>query len=523
MKLGVDFGTTRVVVAAVDRGNYPLLSFETPDGTADWFPALAAIRSTGSGFEYRFGWDAWRARPEPGWILLRSLKRYLHDAGPETTLPFDGSILLTDLLTGMTEALREAILQRIRSRAFGSRVSEDEPLEVMLGVPANANSNQRFLTIDAFRKAGFIVLGMVNEPSAASIEFIHSHKGKGKILVYDLGGGTFDASVVEASEGHHAVIACEGISQLGGDDFDFNLAELALGKGELYGLQMDQLFRLLEECRLQKEALHPNSRKIALDLDHVREGMGQVTVPVADFYGTCQPIVDQTIALTERLAAGQEISALYVTGGASELPLIARSLKEHFGRKVLRSEYMRSATAIGLAIHAADVSKHAVREMFHRHFGVWRESDSGHQVTFDCIFPRGTGLPGSGEPPLKAERTYRPVHNIGHLRYLEATALSPDGQPTGDITVWDEILFPFDPALRDLVVNSTSVERVRQAPDQDIEEVYECDSAGVVRVTIHNRTAGYSRDYPLAHWNRQTKAARNLPDRKRVVVLGRRA
>ncbi len=255
MKLGVDFGTTRIVVAAADRGNFPLLPFETADGAADWFPSLAAIRATGNGFEYRFGWDAWQTQTDAGWIVLRSLKRYLHDAGPETTLPFGGSIRVADLLQRMTKALRDAILKRIRSRAFGppsasTKISHDEPLEVMLGVPANANSNQRFLTIDAFRKAGFTVLGMLNEPSAAAIEFTHRHKAKGKILVYDLGGGTFDASVVEASDGRHAVVACKGISQLGGDDFDFNLAELALGKGELFGLQMDQLFRLLEECRL---------------------------------------------------------------------------------------------------------------------------------------------------------------------------------------------------------------------------------------------------------------------------------
>ncbi len=255
-------------------------------------------------------------------------------------------------------------------------------------------------------------------------------------------------------------------------------------------------------------------------MDTVREGMGQATVAVADFYRACQPMVDQTIALTERLAEGQEISALYVTGGASGLPCIARALKEHFGRKVLRSEYMRSATAIGLAIHAADSSKQTFREMFHRNFGVWREGDAGQQVIFDCIFPRGTKLPGPGEPPLKAQRRYQPVHNIGHLRYLEATALDPDGQPAGDITLWDEVLFPFDPALKDLPVSSAAVELAFQAPDQSIEEIYECDASGVVRVIIYNRTAGYFRDYPLARWNGGAKLA--VAGKKKVIVLGKR-
>ncbi len=71
----------------------------------------------------------------------------------------------------------------------------------MLGVPANANSNQRFLTVEAFRCAGFSVLGVLNEPSAASIEFGHRQRVAGRILVYDLGGGTFDVSLVELGMG----------------------------------------------------------------------------------------------------------------------------------------------------------------------------------------------------------------------------------------------------------------------------------------------------------------------------------
>ena len=82
MKLGVDFGTTRIVVAAVDRGNYPLVSFETAEAMFEWFPPLVAMR----GMERRFGWDAWHAQEDPSWTIIRSLKRYLEDAGPETLL-----------------------------------------------------------------------------------------------------------------------------------------------------------------------------------------------------------------------------------------------------------------------------------------------------------------------------------------------------------------------------------------------------------------------------------------------------
>ena len=74
MRLGIDFGTTRVVVAAADRGNYPVVQFEAPDGSVrDWFPPLVAAR----GGERRYGWDDWLLQAEPGWTIVRSLKRIL--------------------------------------------------------------------------------------------------------------------------------------------------------------------------------------------------------------------------------------------------------------------------------------------------------------------------------------------------------------------------------------------------------------------------------------------------------------
>src|ERR1700722_15118228 len=438
MKLGIDFGTTRIVVAVVDRGNYPLVPFETADGVFEWFPPLVAI----NGDQRKFGWEAYAMQAEPGWTIVRSLKRYLEDAGPHSRIDLDGVVVpLADLMSGLVGALRHALLER-----FG----ESEPLEVMLGVPANANSNQRFLTVDAFRRAGFSVLGLLNEPSAASIEFGHRQKTQGRILVYDLGGGTFDVSLVERDAGTHTVLASEGISTLGGDDFDLVLAELAVGSVGFGSLTLAELFRLDEECRRQKEALHPNSRKIVIDLDAVREGMGQVTIAVPEFYERCRPLLEPSLKATRRLAAEGPLEALYVTGGGSELPLVARVLREEFGRKVKRSEYTRSATAIGLAIQADTTSGYKLREMFTRNFGVWREGYAGQLMVFDSIFPRGTRLPGAGEPPLSVRRRYRPVHNVGDFRYLEASTVGDDGQPSGDITVWDEILFPFDPALADV-------------------------------------------------------------------------
>ena len=497
MKLGIDFGTTRIVVAADDRGNYPLAPFESQDSTYEWFPPLVALR----GNQRKYGWEAWHAQGEAGWTVIRSLKRYLEDAGPETLLDVGGqTVPLAQLLDGLLHELRTQLQEH-----YGAK----EPLEVVLGVPANANSNQRFLTVDAFRRAGFPVLGLLNEPSAASIEFGHRQRFAGRLLVYDLGGGTFDASLVELDERTHTVLATEGISTLGGDDFDRVMAEMALGADGLAALDPAASFRLEEECRRQKEALHPNSRRIVVDLDLIEEGRGQVTLPVADYYDRCRPLIDETIAASLRLANNTEIDGLYVTGGGSELPLIARMLREEFGRKVKRSEYTRSATAIGLAIQAAESSGYTLREVFNRNFGVWRESDSGQRMIFDPIFPRGTRLPASDEPPLTVARRYQPVHNIGYFRYLEAAHVDQNGKPFGDITVWDEIQFPFDPALAAMKsLTGVAVEKSPAAQDQEIEEMYSCDATGVVTVKIRNTVSRYEREYKLGRWSGQSPVVR---------------
>ncbi len=527
MKLGIDFGTNRIVVAAADRGNYPLVSFESPDGTnPDWFPSLIAI----CGDDRRYGWQAWEKQGDEAWTVIRSIKRLLEDAGPRTQLDLGNRrVPLNDLLRGLTAALNTQL------RQFSNlKLSPNEALEIVLGVPAHANSNQRFLTVEAFRSAGFEVLGILNEPSAASIEFGHRQRqgkpGRETILVYDLGGGTFDASLVALDENVHHVIASEGIPSIGGDDFDHILADLALDQA---GVSLDardeisaaEWFWLLDECRVKKETLNPNSRRISIDLEPIRSSWGNATVQVADFYELARPLVEETIASAEDLLAKYpgEFGALYVTGGGSELPLVARVLREKFGRRVQRSAYTRSATAIGLAIQADQPGTYQLSERLARFFGVWREADSGSRVVFDPLFSKGLNLPPPGSPSLAIRRTYSPVHNLGHFRFMECSHRADDGGPTGEVTMWDEIYFPFDPSLRESSdLKSLPVEHSPDASNQRIEELYECDAGGAISVTISSTTNGTSRTYRLGRWSStDAKTVKSTSRKKRSTTAGR--
>jgi molecular chaperone DnaK (HSP70) len=511
MRLGIDFGTTRIVVAWEDRGNYPVVSFECPDGASrDWAPPLIAVQNG----KRLYGWEAWLAQGAPGTTAVRSVKRILADCGPATLVTLgEQRVTVAQLLEEMFGALRRELLER-----SSLTVKPGEPLEAMLGVPANANSNQRFLTAEGFRSAGFEVLGLLNEPSAASIEYAH-RLGEGgsapeAILVYDLGGGTFDVSLVQREERTHHVAATESIPSLGGDDFDEVLAELAMeaaGLGEeRNGLTAAEEFVLMEECRERKEALHPNTRRMVVDLERVREGWGQATVGVAEYYERCRPLVEETLHATgdvvSREGPGESIS-LYVTGGASELPLVGRMLREEFGKRMRRSAYTRSATAIGLAIQAGAQAKYLLRERFTRWFGVWREGDEGRRMIFDPLFEKGTALPGPGEAPLRRVRSYTPVHNIGHFRYLECSQVGRQAEPTGELAHWDEIRFPFDPGLagrEDL--EEVPVGHCGAAQEQRIREEYMVDGSGTVSVRIVNESAGYERLYRLARWSGRVAA-----------------
>ena len=505
MLLGIDFGTTRTVVAVADRGNYPVISFHSEGGDAqEWYPSIIAAREG----ELAFGLDAAARQNDSEWTLLRSFKRRLARLGPESKIEVGGhSMTALDLLTRFLIQLRHDLSER-----SNLRIEPGENFEAMISVPANSNSNQRFITMEAFRRAGFFVRGMVNEPSAAGIEYAHHYSSRNPssrreyMVVYDLGGGTFDSSVISIAEQRHEVVSSEGIAELGGDDFDNLLLDLALDEAGISEIAEQARARLLEECREKKEGLHPNTRRIAIDLGRVIESAGEVVVSTGEFYERCRPLVERTIeameASVEKLPSVGEmdwrsVAAIYLVGGSSDLPIIARLLRDRYGRQVRKSPYPHAATAIGLAIAGDREAGYQLRERFTRHFGVWREVEHGRSITIDVLFEKDALLPEGGDARQSRSRRYRPAHNIGHFRYIECSRVDERHQPTGDITPWDEIYFPFDPSLG----GESRLERVPVARadlgEQLIEEVYSVDEHGIIEVEIINHTSQYRRSYKL--------------------------
>jgi molecular chaperone DnaK (HSP70) len=474
----------------------------------DAFPSVVAERRG----ELRFGFAALAASREPGWTLLRSFKRALAapDLAPgaevavgETALP------LAELLARFLSAVREAL----RSGANRPRRRRPESLRAVVAVPANAHATQRFLTLDAFRCADFEVEALLNEPTAAGFEYAHRFRNtltaaREHVVVYDLGGGTFDASLVRMTAREHDVLATAGLPALGGDDFDDVLADLVLAEagGSARALEARARRELRERCRVAKEALTPQSRRIAVDLDGLLPAeAGQVSLPVARFYAACAPLIERTLEAMAPVLAPlgpepsdadpeelREIAGIYVVGGASALPLVGRTLRERWGRRVHRSPYPFAATAVGLAIAADPDTGFRLVDRFSRHFGVFRESDRGRALAFDTIVTADTPLPAPGAP-LTLRRVYRAAHNVAHFRFAECRGLNDAGLPAGDLIPFGEVLFPVDRELRTPGVDLAHVPVRRTGDGPLLEERYRLDASGIVDVTVIDVETGYAR------------------------------
>jgi molecular chaperone DnaK (HSP70) len=505
MRLGIDFGTTRTVVAGQDGGNYPVYTFSWNGEMREYIPSLVAVRD---GMLY-FGWEAVDLLDKPDVSLLRSMKRLAGHLRPDDILDLGPgfSVTMLDLMTLFLTHIKNMLL---KNSSFPFR--KKTLLEAMVATPANANSNQRYITLEAFRRAGFNVLGAMNEPSAAAVEFLHRYlrnmgprSPKRHVAVYDLGGGTFDASVVGILDRRHDVLAHEGIARLGGDDFDEIILDLVLEEAGVARNEIEpsSVVRLLEECRDRKEGLKANTKKMVVDLGAVVRGKGPVVLETALVYDRSNPLIQSSLDSLHRLLArlgeapedSRTLAAVYLVGGSVAFPPVARALREIYPNKIKTSPFPHASTAIGLAI-ACDPEAHiTVQETVSRHFGLWREK--GQDKIFDPIFRKDRQV-DSNTGSLKVSRAYHPVHNIGLLRYMECSSLGQEGEPEGDIALWKDVCFPYDPTLRGRKdLRKVPVRVCPELSSQEVVETYEYNDQGLVRVEIENRTSGYRKLFTL--------------------------
>jgi molecular chaperone DnaK len=247
-------------------------------------------------------------------------------------------------------------LKRNAERFFGATVTQ-----AVITVPAYFNDAQRQATKDAGRIAGLNVLRLVNEPTAASLAYGLDKKKNGIIVVYDLGGGTFDISILKLYDGIFEVIATNGDTHLGGDDIDNLLIAIALDdiRGDL-GLDLrrngEAVARIRKAVIEAKIALSSqDSTKLDVDLPDGKKYQREISLEM--FEQMIQPIIDRTVgpckqALKDAGLKPEQIDEVVLVGGSTRIPKVRRLAKDLFGRKPHTDLNPDEVVALGAAVQA---------------------------------------------------------------------------------------------------------------------------------------------------------------------------
>ncbi|MEO0478868.1 MAG: molecular chaperone DnaK [Planctomycetota bacterium] len=370
--LGIDLGTTNSVAAVVGKKGPRVLP--GPDGDP-LIPSVVSFREDGTMLVGRAAKDRVLEAPER---TIHSSKRLLGRSGAELdearkTLPYPveagprglARVRIDDRQISPEEVAAQ-ILKDVKhnaSQALGADVSD-----VVVTVPAYFDDAQRQATKDAAELAGLNCLRVVNEPTAASLAYGIDGSKDGTILVYDLGGGTFDVSILKIDDGVFRVLATAGDTQLGGDDFDERLAGVLREKTGLKLESEDPFAR--QAIRRSAEAL-----KVQLGVEdaatlEIDTGAGdplRAAVTRAEFEGSIQDLVDRTIAQCRRALKDAEIrvdelDAVVLVGGSTRVPLVRSAIQDFSNREPEDGVDPDLAVALGAAIQA-DILAGGQREL----------------------------------------------------------------------------------------------------------------------------------------------------------------
>ncbi|WP_431257869.1 Fe-S protein assembly chaperone HscA [Roseateles chitinivorans] len=355
--VGIDLGTTHSLVASVRHGVAECL----PDDQGRVIlPSAVRVMPEG---RRQFGYDALAAQAEDPENTIVSVKRFmgrrLDDIANRDKLPYRFedtpgmlSVLTREGLKSPVEISAE-ILATLRQRAEDT--FNDDLFGAVITVPAYFDDAQRQATKDAAQLAGLNVLRLINEPTAAAIAYGLDTGNEGLYAVYDLGGGTFDISLLRLTKGVFEVVATGGDAQLGGDDFDRLLADWALAQAGLNVSSAADKRRVLVAARKAKEALTDQecvTLSAALDA-----GALNVEVSRGQFDELAQPLVNKTLLAVRRVlrdakVAADEVQGTVMVGGSTRMPIVRRVVGELFGREVLTDLNPDEVVALGASVQA---------------------------------------------------------------------------------------------------------------------------------------------------------------------------
>jgi len=361
LAVGIDLGTTNSLVASIISGQAVVLSDE--QGRA-LLPSV--VRYMGAEANALVGYQAKSSQSSDPHNTLSSIKRLmgrsLADIEFAGNLPYafiegDGLVHI-DTAAGIKNPVDVSadILRALRERAEAAL--DGELTGAVITVPAHFDDAQRQATKDAARLAGLKVLRLLSEPTAAAIAYGLDKAAEGLFAVYDLGGGTFDISILKLSRGVFEVLATNGDTFLGGDDFDRKIYDWILAEADLdpRALQAGDVCHLLDLARKAKENLSTNA-SVAIAAILIEGQAFSMVLSRELFDVLAADLVARTLrpvrtALRDAELSAADVAGVVMVGGATRMPLVHSAVAGFFGQEPLTDLDPDQVVAIGAAMQA---------------------------------------------------------------------------------------------------------------------------------------------------------------------------